>query len=547
MPIRLGDGTSISPSGIQEVRLGDGTVLWTSGGGGEPSGPDYGATPTHQWVMGEGTGTTLTDSIGTSDAVINGPDWDGSTHPWYAGYALSSNGTTDYVDTGVNDSNGTSVGIALTVAHPYTTGSAGGIANLATSGYDGDTPWEVRFNGTNLEFSVWDGTVGTHHLLTEPISSLSANYPHRVVGQYGNDVMQLWVDGELVDAKAASLTNLSSSRRRLLFAHDDGGTITGYFGGFLDNVILFDGPLSETGIATDLANQPWPVDTSEGTTGDVSVNGIPQPNSDGPFGVHTGDVPAGPWTLNAADDFEGTLDTSNWSATFAWGGRTHGGPPREYCRDSDVWVDSNTNRLVLRTLPDSNAPEGWYGGAANTYGHDDEVWSSAGKIPDVEGIQGYWEACIKMPAPTEGFIPGFWSRGSDDLNAWPPEVDFVERFGEYPEGNRTAGTVHYDSDNKHDDIRETHPFILADAFHVYGCLWTDSYCEFYLDGNVIQRSDGRTRTTSAAHGTAAYKLESQNHYALFTNHVWPATWNGYPDTSVNYPIYTEMEWFRRWV
>lgn len=85
-PIRLGDGTSISPTGFQEVRLGDGTVLWS--GGPEPSGPsgdwtlivqddfDGSSLDTDLWGVNAGEFVDPFDDDATNDAshvtVANG-------------------------------------------------------------------------------------------------------------------------------------------------------------------------------------------------------------------------------------------------------------------------------------------------------------------------------------------------------------------------------------------------------------------------------------------------------------------------------------------
>jgi len=50
----------------------------------------------HHWPMDEGSGTTLTDVVGSEDGSINGPTWISGT--WYDGFALDADGIDDFVD-----------------------------------------------------------------------------------------------------------------------------------------------------------------------------------------------------------------------------------------------------------------------------------------------------------------------------------------------------------------------------------------------------------------------------------------------------------------
>lgn len=66
MPARKGDETGLAASGFTEVRKGDGTVLWQLN-----TIPDS----QHRWPTDEGSGGTLTDSQGSQNGSLNGPDW----------------------------------------------------------------------------------------------------------------------------------------------------------------------------------------------------------------------------------------------------------------------------------------------------------------------------------------------------------------------------------------------------------------------------------------------------------------------------------------
>jgi len=85
--IRKGDGTTVAPKGIAEVRKGDGTVIYSS----EPAIPDSGD---HQWYIDEGSGTTLNDSVGSVSATINGATWQSESGP-VGGQYLSLDGIDD--------------------------------------------------------------------------------------------------------------------------------------------------------------------------------------------------------------------------------------------------------------------------------------------------------------------------------------------------------------------------------------------------------------------------------------------------------------------
>jgi len=68
-PIRKGDGTAVVPKGISQVRTGDGRILFDG-----PAIPD--SEGDHQWNFDEGSGTTVSDSIGGLDAAFTSiSDW----------------------------------------------------------------------------------------------------------------------------------------------------------------------------------------------------------------------------------------------------------------------------------------------------------------------------------------------------------------------------------------------------------------------------------------------------------------------------------------
>lgn len=90
-PIRKGDGTVIAPQGFQEVRKGDGTVLWSS-----DAIPD---SVVNQWPHDEGSGTTLTDNVGSVDGTINGATWE-SLGDAVGGFYLDYDGVDDFTNLG---------------------------------------------------------------------------------------------------------------------------------------------------------------------------------------------------------------------------------------------------------------------------------------------------------------------------------------------------------------------------------------------------------------------------------------------------------------
>lgn len=167
--------------------------------------PDSGGT--HQWDHGEGTGSTLADSIGSLDGAINGATWVSVGQ----GYFLDYDGGDDYTDLGSGSTSafthftelGTGTWFAIVNPDDVSVGqlfSSTFATSVRGAGF--------RFNGGQLDAFLGDGNGNTIGRATGGSISTGSRVPLAVTAD-GSDLMA-WVGDPISQVASDSLSNLTA-------------------------------------------------------------------------------------------------------------------------------------------------------------------------------------------------------------------------------------------------------------------------------------------------------------------------------------------------
>jgi len=227
----------------------------------------------HAWRFDEGSGTTVADDINSADGTINGDNMWLSDTKYVDDYALTSDGTDDYVQIPKGDiveSPGSylvdgPVAIVLTVDDYAGDTSTDNLMGNSTGSNEGFIISSSRNNSGSVEVSFTDDTSTSLFVETDSGGYIDDQNPHRVVvqktGNFASDC-EIWVDG---DEKAAS--NLTGDNQMdtftglefdpVFFANNDSGSVTSYTAFTMDFPKIVDDALTQTEIQDDYNAQPW--------------------------------------------------------------------------------------------------------------------------------------------------------------------------------------------------------------------------------------------------------------------------------------------------
>lgn len=116
---------------------------------------------------------------------------------------------------------------------------------------------------------------------------------------------------------------------------------------------------------------------------------------------------------------------------------------------------------------------------------------------------GYMEARIKIDSDQAGHWPAWWISASD-YNAWPPEIDIWEWFGE------GAANSYYLNNSYGDPGGGTFTSsnitgVDQTVFHTYGAQWANGIVRWYRDGSLTN-----TCSTASQVGTLPQYLILNN-------------------------------------
>ncbi len=147
---------------------------------------------------------------------------------------------------------------------------------------------------------------------------------------------------------------------------------------------------------------------------------------------------------------------------------------------------------------------------------------------------GRIEARVKMPAG-QGFWPAFWMLGDNiETAGWPAcgEIDIMESVGKFPTMN--YGSIHgpgFIGTSITTGYSLPGGGKFADAFHIYGILWSPRQMKFYVDdpSNVYA-----TYTPASLTAGGIWPFDSQNFF-LILNLAVGGDWPGPPNASSVFP------------
>jgi beta-glucanase (GH16 family) len=201
------------------------------------------------------------------------------------------------------------------------------------------------------------------------------------------------------------------------------------------------------------------------------------------------------WNLTPtfSDDFDGTfLDPAKWSSRYP-------GSDQDFGERRSFEVVDGTVRLRLR---EGQGPASSHIGTGNDGG-------GSPHRPRFEQKYGWFEIRAKMPQK-RGFVSAFWlwqmvslpegglAGQANRPNPFEPdEIDIFEQYSNNKHGNRH--TLHYGqnpnggifNDPRHwvDNFSGQHEADLSGDFHVYAADWRPNSVSFYVDGELVGRSN----------------------------------------------------------
>lgn len=224
----------------------------------------------HQWKFDEGSGTTAYDSVGATDATINGASWTADAD-MTAGYLLDADGTDDYLNTGWDMASyvqGGNLTVAFTVvgesfgasSDRALAGVSGGAGNFIIYANDGD--WNID----DAYGLVLDDTNGNKYVTRTDTETMNFGDNQRVVirktGDTGSGGVDFFINNTPqsvtveADNNGYDSANYTNNSSLYLFARNHGGAIH-HTDIAMDNVIFFDTDLTDQQIADDYNAQPW--------------------------------------------------------------------------------------------------------------------------------------------------------------------------------------------------------------------------------------------------------------------------------------------------
>ena len=219
----------------------------------------------HHWPMDEGSGSTITDNVGSEDGTLNGPSW--VSNSWQGGFALDGDGTDDYIETGTWGSFGSNIhephAVLFTVE--TTTDERGAFFGITDD--NSDLVWRCSINvfeDNVVEFQRRDDARNTAGVYSS--SEINDGEKYRVVinidGPSESD-MELYLnaneDTNVQNSGTLEGGELFDFPHPIMFfaREEDSPGPARYFDGVLDNIIVTNDSLSEAEIEKDYEQQPW--------------------------------------------------------------------------------------------------------------------------------------------------------------------------------------------------------------------------------------------------------------------------------------------------
>ncbi len=197
------------------------------------------------WPLDEGTGTVAKDASGNGhDGTFQGePNWVAG----HFGSAVYFDGVNDYVDTGFTQNLGVwTVGCWVkSPAAPAALAPAGPVHREAN--------FQINWNHTDVNFrAAVGGKVGTAWAAAK-FGDLQANTWYYLAGTFDGQAIKAYTNGQLAGTKAVAGT-AGAETNTLKFGKHAVSSNKGYFNGTVDDVKVFNRPLSQQEILCAMNN-----------------------------------------------------------------------------------------------------------------------------------------------------------------------------------------------------------------------------------------------------------------------------------------------------
>jgi beta-glucanase (GH16 family) len=229
-------------------------------------------------------------------------------------------------------------------------------------------------------------------------------------------------------------------------------------------------------------------------------------------------------TLVWQDEFSGSaLNTAFWN--YETGGSGWGNHELEFYQQQNTSVKDGY--LIIEARQEKAGDKNYTSSRLKTQGKKDFQF---GRV-DIRALlpkgQGIW--------------PALWMLGSNiDTVGWPVcgEIDIMEMIGGGGKDSVVHGTAHWDnagthaSEGGHKGLTGGH--ILADQFHVYSIIWTNSAITWYLDDVLFKTVDI----------TPADRSELKNRSFFLFNVAVGGDWPGSPDATTAFPQRMVVDYIR---
>jgi beta-glucanase (GH16 family) len=197
-----------------------------------------------------------------------------------------------------------------------------------------------------------------------------------------------------------------------------------------------------------------------------------------------------PWKLAFSDNFSGSsLNASVWGTCYPWfnaqkGCSNLGNDELEWFMPSQVQVSGNALHLVASETPSVGVSSS---GSPKTY-----PWTS-GMVTSYNGFDftyGYVQVVARAPAG-DGLWSALWLLPQN--KSWPPEIDIMEIWGNYPNMLETADHVSLPGPPASLYYAPTN---LVGSFHTYAVDWEPGTMTWYLDGRQVYQLTGESPNTA---------------------------------------------------
>jgi len=227
------------------------TITLGSGGGGPPPPPPSGPyatavvgdSPSAYWRLGETSGTTAFDGVGSSSGSYQNSPTLGTAGLLTndANTAVTFNGSNQSVSIPSNGLLSPANTVSLEAwIKPNSLPAAGSFRSIVSKAES----YSLQFNGPLLEFTIIQG--GTRKRLQAPSGAVAAGGKYHVVGTYDGSAQKLYVNGALV-ASAALTGPITTNSTALTIGS---WSAQEYFSGVIDEVAVYPVAISAQQVLT---------------------------------------------------------------------------------------------------------------------------------------------------------------------------------------------------------------------------------------------------------------------------------------------------------